>query len=247
VPVDITGNRLTVATANPFEQEGIDGIRQSKGYEVDLVVSTRPDIMKIITEFYGFRYSITAAHNELASGIDLGNLEQYVKLKSFTELGGTDQHIINAVEYLLHYAYSQRASDIHIEPKREHSVVRFRIDGILHPIHKMPKTVHAAFISRIKTLARMDIAEKRRPQDGRIKTDQDGKEVELRVSTLPVSFGEKVVIRIFDPNILMQEIEELGFLERELVLFKSFILLLMASYLLQDRPGAARQQLSTQL
>jgi len=223
VPVDIKGNRLTVATANPFEQEGIDGIRQSKGYEVDLVVSTRPDIMKIITEFYGFRYSITAAHNELASGIDLGNLEQYVKLKSFTELGGTDQHIINAVEYLLHYAYSQRASDIHIEPKREHSVVRFRIDGILHPIHKMPKTVHAAFISRIKTLARMDIAEKRRPQDGRIKTDQDGKEVELRVSTLPVSFGEKVVIRIFDPNILMQEIEELGFLERELVLFKSFI------------------------
>lgn len=223
VPVDIKGNRLTVAVANPFEQEGIDGIRQSKGYEVDLVVSTRPDIMKIITEFYGFRYSITAAHNELASGIDLGNLEQYVKLKSFAELGGTDQHIINAVEYLLHYAYSQRASDIHIEPKREHSLVRFRIDGMLHPIHKMPKTVHAAFISRIKTLARMDIAEKRRPQDGRIKTDQDGKEVELRVSTLPVSFGEKVVIRIFDPNILMQEIEDLGFLERELVLFKSFI------------------------
>lgn len=223
VPVDIKGNRLTVATANPFEQDGVDGIRQSKGYEVDVVVSTKPDIMKIITEFYGFRHSITAAHNELASGIDLGNLEQYVKLKSFTELGGTDQHIINAVEYLLHYAYSQRASDIHIEPKREHSLVRFRIDGILHSIHKMPKTVHAAFISRIKTLARMDIAEKRRPQDGRIKTDQEGKEVELRVSTLPVSFGEKVVIRIFDPNILMQEIEELGFLERELVLFKSFI------------------------
>jgi len=87
----------------------------------------------------------------------------------------------------------------------------------------MPKAVHAAFISRIKTLARMDIAEKRRPQDGRIKTDQDGKEIELRVSTLPVSFGEKVVIRIFDPNILMQEIENLGFLERELVLFKSLI------------------------
>ena len=223
VPVDITGNRLTVATANPFEHAGIDGIRQSKGYDVDLVVSTRPDIMKIITEFYGFRYSINAAHNELGSGIDLGNLEQYVKLKSFAELGGTDQHIINAVEYLLQYAYSQRASDIHIEPKREHSLVRFRIDGILHSIHKMPKTVHAAFISRIKTLARMDIAEKRRPQDGRIKTDQDGKEVELRVSTLPVSFGEKVVIRIFDPNILMQEIEDLGFLEREMLLFKSFI------------------------
>lgn len=223
VPVLIAGNTVTIATANPFDREGIDGIRRSKGYDVELVVSTRPDIMKIITEFYGFRFSITAAQNELASGLDLGNLEQYVKLKSINELGANDKHIVNAVEYLLHYAYSQRASDIHIEPKREHSLVRFRIDGILHPIHKMPKTVHAALISRIKTLARMDIAEKRRPQDGRIKTDQDGKEVELRVSTLPVSFGEKVVIRIFDPNILMQEIENLGFLERELVIFKSFI------------------------
>lgn len=223
VPVLIAGNTVTIATANPFDREGIDGIRRSKGYDIELVVSTRPDIMKIITEFYGFRFSITAAQNELASGLDLGNLEQYVKLKSINELGANDKHIVNAVEYLLHYAYSQRASDIHIEPKREHSLVRFRIDGILHPIHKMPKTVHAALISRIKTLARMDIAEKRRPQDGRIKTDQDGKEVELRVSTLPVSFGEKVVIRIFDPNILMQEIENLGFLERELVIFKSFI------------------------
>ncbi len=223
VPVGIAGNTLTVCTANPFDQEGIDGIRRSKGYDIALAVSTRTDIMKIISEFYGFKYSIAAAQTELSSQIDLGNLEQYVKLKSISELGATDKHIINAVEYLLHYAYAQRASDIHIEPKREYSLVRFRIDGILHYIHKMPKAVHAAFISRIKTLARMDIAEKRRPQDGRIKTEQDGKEIELRVSTLPVSFGEKVVIRIFDPNILMQEIENLGFLERELVLFKSFI------------------------
>jgi general secretion pathway protein E len=223
VPVGIAGNTVTIATANPFDREGIDGIRRSRGYDVELVISTRSDIMKIITEFFGFRYSISAAQNELSSGIDLGNLEQYVKLKSITDLGANDKHIVNAVEYLLHYAYAQRASDIHIEPKREHSLVRFRIDGILHPIHKMPKTVHAAFISRIKTLARMDIAEKRRPQDGRIKTDQDGKEVELRVSTLPVAFGEKVVIRIFDPNILMQEIENLGFMERELLIFKSFL------------------------
>jgi len=223
VPVGINGNTVTIATANPFDQEGIDGIRRSKKYDVDVVISTKSDIMKIITEFYGFKYSITAAQSELASPNDLGNLEQYVKLKAISDLGATDKHIINAVEYLLHYAYAQRASDIHIEPKREHSLVRFRIDGILHPIHKMPKAVHAAFISRIKTLARMDIAEKRRPQDGRIKTDQDGKEIELRVSTLPVSFGEKVVIRIFDPSILMQEIGNLGFLERELVIFKSFI------------------------
>ena len=223
VSINLSGNTLTVATSNPFESEGIEGIRQFKGYDIDMVVSTKSDIMKIITEFYGFKSSIAAAHSELSSQIDLGNLEQYIKLKSISELGATDQHIINAVEYLLHYAYSQRASDIHIEPKREYSLIRFRIDGILHNIHKMPKAVHPAFLSRIKTLSRMDIAEKRRPQDGRIKTDQDGKEIELRVSTLPVSFGEKVVIRIFDPAILMQDVEKLGFLKRELDLFKSFI------------------------
>lgn len=223
VPVSISGNTLTLATSNPFNREGIDRIKQSKGYDINLVISIRSDIMKIVTEFYGFRSSLDAAQNEMSSEIDLGNLEQYVKLKSIPELAATDQHIINAVEYLLHYAYSQRASDIHIEPKREHCLVRFRIDGVLHNIHKMPKPVFPAFASRIKTLARMDIAEKRRPQDGRIKTMQDGQEIELRVSTLPVAFGEKIVIRIFDPGVLMQNIDELGFSPRESNLFRSFI------------------------
>ena len=223
VPIKLSGNTLTIATSNPFGLEGIDRIRQSKGYDIDLVISIKSDIMKIVAEFYGFKSSIDAAQNELSSEIDLGNLEQYVKLKSMSELASTDQHIINAVEYLLHYAYSQRASDIHIEPKREHCLVRFRIDGVLYDIHKMPKQVFPAFASRIKTLARMDIAEKRRPQDGRIKTIQDGKEIELRVSTLPVAFGEKIVTRIFDPGILMQKINELGFSDRELNIFRSSI------------------------
>jgi general secretion pathway protein E len=223
VPINFSDNTLTIATSNPFEQEGIDGIKQSKGYNINIVISPKSDIMKIITEFYGFKSSIAKAHNKLESQIDLGNLEQYVKLKSISELGATNQHIINAVEYLLHYAYSQRASDIHIEPKRTNSLVRFRIDGMLHNIHKMPKAVHPAIVSRIKTLSRMDIAEKRKPQDGRIKTDHDGKEIELRISTLPVSFGEKIVIRIFDPGVLMQDIDQLGFLKHELEIYKSFI------------------------
>ncbi|MBW1972773.1 MAG: type II/IV secretion system protein, partial [Deltaproteobacteria bacterium] len=126
-------------------------------------------------------------------------------------------------EYLLHYAFDQRASDIHIEPKRDNSITRFRIDGMLHQIHTMPKIVHNAVVSRIKMLARMDIAEKRRPQDGRIKTSHNGREIELRVSSLPVAFGEKLVIRIFDPDILMQDLENLGFFPRELELFKTFI------------------------
>lgn len=223
VPVAFSDGTLTVATSNPLDRDGIDGIERITGYVVKPVVTTKADIIKIITEFFGFKSSIAAAHKDIDAKTDLGNLEQFVRLKSVADLEATDQHIINAVEYLLHYAYSQRASDIHIEPKREFSLIRFRIDGILHDIHRIPKAVHPAIVSRIKTLSRLDIAEKRRPQDGRIKTAHEGKEVELRISTLPVAFGEKVVMRIFDPDVLMQDIEELGFFRREMDLFKSFI------------------------
>lgn len=223
IPVELSGNTLTVATSRPFQKDGIEWLRMTTHYDIKVSLASKKDLHRIITEFYGFKSSVAAADKELSSGIDLGNLEQFVKLKPVADLGGTDKHIINAVEYMLHYAYSQRASDIHIEPKREHSLIRFRIDGVLHDIHKMPKSVHLAFVSRIKTLARMDIAEKRRPQDGRIKTEKDDKEIELRISTLPVAFGEKVVIRIFDPSILIQNPENLGLADRDLSLFKSFI------------------------
>jgi general secretion pathway protein E len=224
VPVSLQDGRLTVATSNPFQEEGIYGIKQSSGHDVKVVVATKTDIMQVITEFYGFKSSVSAADLGIARGTDLANLEQYVKLKSISDMDATDNHVINAVEYLLHYAYSQRASDIHIEPKRDYSLVRLRIDGIMHNIHKMPKTVHPPIVSRIKGMSRMDIAEKRRPQGGRIKTSYEGHEVELRVSTLPVAFGEKVVIRIFDPTVLVQDIEELGMLKREYELFHSYIM-----------------------
>ncbi|MFZ3137422.1 MAG: ATPase, T2SS/T4P/T4SS family [Thermodesulfovibrionales bacterium] len=223
VPVALSDNTLTVATADPFDKEAVDWIERGTGYKIEVAVTTKSDIMKIITEFYGFKSAITSAGKDIGTQTDLGNLEQYVKLKSITELEATDQHIVNAVEYLLHYAYSSKASDIHIEPKRDFSLIRFRIDGILHNIHKIPKAVHAPIISRIKMLARMDITEKRRPQDGRIKTAHEGKEVELRISSIPVAFGEKVVMRIFDPVILMQNVEELGILDKDMKQIKSFI------------------------
>jgi general secretion pathway protein E len=156
-------------------------------------------------------------------GSDLGNLEQLVQLKAMDELEATDKHVVNAVEYMLHYAFDQRASDIHIEPKREQSQVRVRIDGVLHNVTTLPKVVHAAVVSRIKMLARMDIAEKRKPQDGRIKTGKGEQETELRVSTLPVAFGEKVVIRIFDPTLLLQDLSSLGFYPSEYKLYESFV------------------------
>jgi len=223
VPIGKQDDALIVALDNPTDLDGADMIRRATGMEVKPVLSSRTDIRKIITEFYGFRTSVTAAEAELRPTFDIGNLEQYVQMKAEGSFDPSDKPIVNAVEYLLKYAYDQRASDIHIEPKRNYSVVRLRIDGVLHPVHRIPKIVHGAVISRIKMLARMDIAEKRRPQDGRIKTEHSGKEIELRVSTLPVAFGEKTVIRIFDPDVLMQELEELGFHSKDYELFRKFI------------------------
>jgi general secretion pathway protein E len=189
-----------------------------------VVVTSKSDIIKLINEFFGFKRSIAAAEHQFAGpSVDLGNLEQYVRLKSADELPSTDQHVVNAVNYLFTYAFDQRASDVHIEPKRDVSLVRMRIDGVLHTVHQLPKNVHSAIVSRIKNLSRLDMAEKRRPQDGRIKTDKGGVEVEMRVSTIPVAFGEKVVMRIMDPDVLFQDLEKLGFTSTDLIRYNKFI------------------------
>jgi len=128
------------------------------------------------------------------------------------KLDANDQHFVNIVDWLLQYAFEQRASDIHIEPRRDLGNVRFRIDGVMHQVYQVPSTVMAAVSSRIKILGRMDVAEKRRPQDGRLKTrTPDGIEIELRLSTMPTAFGEKLVMRIFDPEVLVKNFKELGF------------------------------------
>lgn len=224
LPIEMDEGRLVVATSNPFNQEAIGDVERASNLKVIPVISSKSDIIKFIDEFFGFRYSITAAEDQFSSaGVDLGNLEQYVKLQSIDELPSTDHHIINAVNHLFSYAFEQRASDIHIEPKRDISLVRMRIDGILHTVYKLPKKVHNAVISRIKSLSRLDMAEKRRPQDGRIKTEKQGVEVEIRVSTIPVAFGEKIVARIMNPDILFQDLTMLGFSESDLDKYKEII------------------------
>jgi general secretion pathway protein E len=223
VPIAEEAGVLTIAVANPFNLEPVESLESARGLRIRRVLSSKSDILKILREFFGFRASVLAAQSEITTSVDLGNLEQYVKLKGQQEIESTDKHIVNAVEFLLHYAFEQRASDIHIEPKRELSLVRLRVDGVLHNIHTVPKPLHPPIVSRIKLLSRMDLAEKRRPQDGRIKTNFRGKDIELRVSTIPVAFGEKVVIRIFDPDILMQDLDQLGFYPREYQLYSAFI------------------------
>jgi general secretion pathway protein E len=224
IAVEDRPDALTVAVTDPWNTELLGSLAQYKQKPIRPVMAPKCEIMRVIAEFHGFRRSMRAAERELASDLpDLGNLEALYKVGSAQELDATDQPIVQAVWYLLSYAYENRASDIHVEPKREDALVRMRIDGVLHAVHRMPKAVIPAILSRIKLLARLDIAEKRRPQDGRFKTQFGRDEVELRVSTVPTAFGEKAVIRIFDPGVLRQPLAELGFFPRELRVYEELI------------------------
>ena len=223
VPIDEQEGVVTIAVADPFNIRPIEDLQHALGIKIKRILASRSDILKLLEEFFGFQASVRAAQVEMGLGSELSNLEQLFKMRGRDEVESSDKHIISAVEFLLKYAFDQRASDIHIEPKREKSMIRFRVDGVLHNIHTVPRNLHPAIVSRLKLLARLDVAEKRRPQDGRIKTEHLGKDIELRVSSLPVAFGEKVVIRIFDPEILMQKLDRIGFYKREYLLYSSFI------------------------
>ena len=227
LPFNISNGILEIASYHPDCKTVVADIEQANQVKVRAYLSTKSGIKKIIAEFFGFQKSISAAENHfttpgVVSSVDIGNLEQYVKITK--GISSSDQHIKQAVNHLFHYALDQRASDIHIEPKREVCLVRFRIDGALHTIYKLPKAVHSALVSRVKFLSRLDIAEKRRPQDGRIKIEQeDGKSVEIRVSTVPVSFGEKAVLRLLDPDVIFQDIQQLGFSQRDRIVYNSMV------------------------
>ena len=224
LPIRVDNGMLTVATPNPFNMEVLDDVARVTNMRVATTVSSKTDIIKLIDEFFGFKRSIAAAEDLFSSSaIDIGNLEQYVRLKTGDDLPSNDQHIVNAVNHLFIYAFDQRASDIHIEPKREVVMVRMRIDGVLHTVYRLPKKVHNAIVSRIKALSRMNMAEKRRPQDGRIKMDKGGMEVEIRISSVPVAFGEKMVMRVMDPDILIQDLDGLGFMAEDFRKFDQFI------------------------
>ncbi len=212
------GEEITLAITDPFDTTLRESLENLIQQPLRYVVSAKRDILAIIDRVYGFRSKVSQAQQELGNGGAGGALVQLVELRSNDELADTnDEHVVAAVDYLLNYAFEQRASDIHLEPRLEGGAIRLRIDGILHDIETLPINVHMAVTSRIKVMAGMDIAERRRPQDGRIKTQRAQREVELRVSSMMTAFGEKVVIRVFDPSVLLADLSELGFnaLERE--------------------------------
>ncbi len=224
LPLERTAQgRLVVAVANPFDRELFENLQRLANLPVVPVLASKSDILKSLAEIYGFKNTLARAADDFSGPATVSNFEQLVSLSGTQELEASDKPVVQAVDYLLRYAFDNRASDIHIEPKRNASVVRLRIDGVLHPVYTLPGGVHPPIVSRVKMLSRMDISEKRKPQDGRIKTEREGREVELRVSTLPTAFGEKVVIRIFDPETLVQDIAQLGFEDDEKAAFESWI------------------------
>jgi general secretion pathway protein E len=226
VAIAKTDEKLTVAVHDPFAPFPAEDIKRVTGLRgIERVVATRADVEALNKGFYELNTSLKTAEQQLSArslpALELGN-QEYLS-SDVDELDPAAGPVVKALDHLLGYAFEQRASDIHFEPKRKFTLVRLRIDGMLHDVHVVPKIVYQALVSRIKLLSGCNIAEKRRPQDGRIKRDQGGHEIELRVSTMPTAFGEKAVLRIFDPDVLLKTVDELGFSAAELPKFHQLL------------------------
>ncbi|MBI1966174.1 MAG: type II/IV secretion system protein [Betaproteobacteria bacterium] len=217
LPVAVTTREATIATAEPYVRDWEESLKQVLRLDIKRVVANPVDIQSYLVEFYNLARSVKgAAGQDKGAYSEIANFEQLVQLGKSGKLDANDQHIVHICDWLFNFAFEQRASDIHLEPRRDVSNVRFRIDGMLHQVYQIPTPVLAAMTSRIKVLGRMDVVEKRRPQDGRLKTvTPDGEEVELRLSTMPTAFGEKFVMRIFNPENLVKDYKELGFSEED--------------------------------
>jgi general secretion pathway protein E len=217
LPVEVTPTEVVIATCEPYVREWEPQLHHILRKQIKRVVANPLDITGYIVEFYNLARSVKiATEQDKGAYSQIANFEQLVQLGRTGKLDANDQHIVHICDWLLQYAFEQRASDIHIEPRRDSGNVRFRIDGVMHQVYQIPTPVMAAMVSRIKVLGRMDVVEKRRPQDGRVKTKTpEGNEVELRLSTMPTAFGEKLVMRVFDPEVLVRDFSELGFTEED--------------------------------
>ena len=223
LPVVVNASEITVATSEPFVIDWVAEVERQSRRRVRRVLASPHEVHRYTAEFYALAKSVKAANK---GGVNNGaTFEQLVELgKSNKQLDANDQSVVQVVDWLWQYAFDQRASDIHLEPRREQGVIRFRIDGVLHQVYQMPMGVLNAMTARIKLLGRMDVIERRRPQDGRIKTrNPGGDEIEMRISTLPTAFGEKMVMRIFDPDTAVKDLDALGFSTHDSVRWESLV------------------------
>ena len=227
LPVAVTEMQVVFATSEPFDTRWLADLGHILRRDIQRVVASPLDVNRYLAEWWSVQRSIQRAKDakhDVHDGRAILNFEQLVELGKTGEVGADDRHVVHIVDWLLQYAFEQRASDIHLEPRRDTSPIRFRIDGVMHKVFELPTPVMTAVTARIKILGRMDVAEKRRPQDGRIKTrSQGGREVELRLSSMPTAFGEKIVMRIFDPDIVVKEFAQLGFAPDEEKTWREFV------------------------
>jgi general secretion pathway protein E len=212
LPLSLGSTEVVIATAEPFDTAWVPEIETHTRRPVRLVVANPDDVRRYTTEFYALARSVRAAAKS-GENAATASFEQLVELgKTAKTLDANDQGVVQVVDWLWQYAFDQRASDIHLEPRRDLSAIRFRIDGVMHTVYQVPPGVMNAMIARVKVLGRMDVVERRRPLDGRIKTRNPlGEEVEMRLATLPTAFGEKMVMRIFDPDTTVKSLDQLGF------------------------------------
>lgn len=224
LPVQVAPHEVVVATSEPFIADWVAEVERQAKRPVRRVVSNPADIKRYTAEFFALAKSVRAAQKS-GGAAGTASFEQLVELgKTGRQLDANDQGVIQVVDWLWQYAFDQRASDIHLEPRREQGVIRFRIDGVLHPVYQVPPGVMNAITARIKLLGRMDVVEKRRPQDGRIKTrNPRGDEIEMRLSTLPTAFGEKLVMRIFDPDTAVKDLAALGFTSHDATRWQALV------------------------
>jgi general secretion pathway protein E len=213
MPISIKNGEAIIATSEPFNTEWVSDLERMLKMKIKLVVANPLELNRYLPEMYNLANSMHAANlSKAGQVIGVQNFEQLVELGIDKNLDANEQHVVNIVDWLFKYAFEQRASDIHLEPRRNIGLMRFRIDGVLHQVYQIPPNIMNAITSRIKLLGRMDMVEKRRPQDGRIKTlSAEGNEIELRLSTMPTAFGEKLVMRIFSPDISSKDFIALGF------------------------------------
>lgn len=213
MPIAVKDGMAIIATTEPFNTDWIEDLERVLKMKVKLVFANPLEVSRYLPEMYKLASSMNAANLAKAGQIvGVQNFEQLVELGKDKNLDANEQHVVNIVDWLFKYAFEQRASDIHLEPRRNMGMMRFRIDGVLHQVYQLPPNIMNAITSRIKLLGRMDMVEKRRPQDGRIKTlSAEGQEIELRLSTMPTAFGEKLVMRIFSPDISGKDFLTLGF------------------------------------
>ena len=224
--VKVTDKEVVIAVTDPYNLEWMEELDRIINKPISTVLANPGQLKSYLIEFYSVSRAMEGAGSKSLGELpgNIQNLEQLIELGKSGKVDAEDQHIVSIVDWLMQYAFSQRASDIHIEPRREQGNVRFRIDGVMHQVYEIPANITAAVVSRIKIMGRLDVAEKRKPQDGRIKTlSPDGAEIEMRLSSMPTAFGEKLVLRIFDPEVLVKNFSALGLEKTESEIWNSMI------------------------